>query len=448
MHDTILILDFGGQYTHLIARRIRELNVYSEIAPFNAPVDEFKRRNVKGVILSGGPRSVYEEGSPKVGRDFFRWCREEGVPVLGICYGHQLIAHVLGGEIEKGEKKEYGRTLLYVEDEDEIFRGLDIVETVWMSHGDQVLSLPEGFKVIGRTENTPIAAYANVEEQIYGVQFHPEVAHTVKGVKILENFALRVCGCRASWVVENWIEEAVNEVRRKVEGGGNIIMAVSGGVDSTVAATIIHRAVGERLHCVFVDNGLLRKGEADEVTRTFRERLGFKNFHVVNAGGLFLQRLRGVVDPEEKRRIIAHTFIEVFEEKARELEAKYGKFRFLGQGTIYPDRVESAATSSAAARIKSHHNVTLPEEMKLEVIEPLASLYKDEVRRLGEKLGIPREILWRHPFPGPSLAVRVLGEVTGEKLEIVREADAIVEEEVRKAGIYDKLWQAFAVLLP
>lgn len=448
MHDTIAILDFGGQYTHLISRRVRELGVYSEIFPFYVSLSELEGGRVRGIILSGGPRSVYEEGSPKVGREFFEWCGERGIPVLGICYGHQLIAHVFGGEIERGERREYGRTLLYVECEDELFRGLDVVETVWMSHGDNVVRLPEGFKVLGRTEGTPVAAYANPEKKVFGVQFHPEVAHTSKGLKILENFVLGVCGCKPTWVVESWVDEAVREVREKVKEGGNIIMAVSGGVDSTVAATIIHLAAGDRLHCVFVDNGLLRKGEAEDVVRTFREKMKFKNFHVVDAGDLFLERLRGVTDPEEKRRVIAHTFIEVFERKARELEEEYGEFRFLGQGTIYPDRVESAATSQAAARIKSHHNVTLPERMRLKLVEPLANLYKDEVRRLGEKLGIPREILWRHPFPGPSLAVRVLGEVTREKLEIVREADSIVEEEIRRAGVYERLWQAFAVLLP
>lgn len=448
LHDTIVVLDFGGQYTHLISRRVRELRVYSEILPFNVDLRELEARRVKGIILSGGPRSVYEEGGPKVGPEFFEWCEKRGVPVLGICYGHQLIAHVLGGEVERGEKREYGRTILYVEEEDELFKGLNVVETVWMSHGDSVAKLPEGFKVLGRTEKTPIAAYANPEKRVFGVQFHPEVSHTSKGLKILENFVFGICGCKPTWTVENWVEEIVNGVREMLKEEGNIIMAVSGGVDSTVAATIIHMAAGERLHCVFVDNGLLRRGEAEEVVKTFREKLGFKNFHVVDAGDLFLERLKGVTDPEEKRRIIAHTFIEVFEKKAAELEEKYGKFKFLGQGTIYPDRVESAATSQAAARIKSHHNVTLPEKMTLKVVEPLASLYKDEVRRLGEKLGIPREVLWRHPFPGPSLAVRVLGEVTREKLEIVRAADAIVEEEIRRAGVYEKLWQAFAVLLP
>ncbi len=448
MHDTIVILDFGGQYTHLISRRVRELGVYSEILPFNVSLSELEGRRVRGVVLSGGPRSVYEEGSPRVGYEFFQWCESRGVPVLGICYGHQLIAHFFGGEIERGERREYGRTLLYVENEDELFRGLDVVETVWMSHGDVVTKLPKGFKVLGRTEGAPVAAFASPEKKIFGVQFHPEVAHTSKGLKILENFAIKICGCRPTWVVENWIDEAVNEVRERVKEGGNIIMAVSGGVDSTVAATIIHLAVGDKLHCVFVNNGLLRKGEAEDVVRMFKEKLKFRNFHVVEASDLFLERLKGVIDPEEKRKVIAHTFIEVFEKKARELEEEYGEFRFLGQGTIYPDRVESAATSQAAMRIKSHHNVTLPERMKLRIVEPLASLYKDEVRRLGEKLGIPKEIVWRHPFPGPSLAVRVLGEVTREKLEIVREADAIVEEEIRKAGVYEKLWQTFAVLLP
>jgi len=445
--DTIVVLDFGGQYTHLISRRVRELGVYSEILSYDTPLAELEKvPGVRGIIFSGGPSSVYDEDSPRVSREFFSWCREKRLPVLGICYGHQLIIHVLGGGVKRLDRREYGKTVLYVENKEDLFKGLGDREIVWMSHGDQVVELPEGFEKIGHTDNCPIAAYRNTESGIYGVQFHIEVRHTERGMEILENFVRGICGCSPTWRMEDWIEETVRGIRERV-GDGRVIMAVSGGVDSTVAAVLLHRAVGKNLHCVFVDNGLLRKNEAEEVIRRFKQH-GFEHFHFVDAGETFLSRLKGVTDPEEKRRIIADTFIRIFETKARELEKTYGKIEYLGQGTIYPDRVESAATSKASAKIKSHHNVTLPEGMTLKLVEPLASLYKDEVRKVGKMLGLGDDVVWRQPFPGPSLAVRIIGEVTREKLRILREADAIVQEEIQKSDFRKRLWQSFAVLLP
>ncbi len=444
--ETIIVLDFGGQYTHLISRRIRELGVYSEIQTYNIPPAELEKiPDIKGIIFSGGPNSVYERNSPIVSKELFTWCKRSKVPILGICYGHQLIPYILGGNVKRLDRREFGKTVLHVENKEDLFQGLNDNEIVWMSHGDQVLELPPGFEKIGYTDNCPIAAYRNINDRIYGVQFHIEVRHTEKGYKILENFVRGICGCKTSWEMENWIEEAIQNIRKRV-GGAKVIMAVSGGVDSTVAAVLLHRVVGKNLYCIFVDNGLLRKKEAEEVISGFK-RLNLP-IHFVDAGEIFLGRLEGVADPEEKRRIIAETFIRIFEKKAKELENTWGKIEYLGQGTIYPDRVESAATSKTAVRIKSHHNVTLPEGMTLKLVEPLASLYKDEVRKVGKALGLSDDVIWRQPFPGPSLAVRIIGEVTEEKLSILREADTIIQEEIQKSSFRNRLWQSFAVLLP
>jgi GMP synthase (glutamine-hydrolysing) len=445
--DTIIVLDFGGQYTHLISRRVRELGVYSEIRAYDTSLEELEKiPDIKGIIFSGGPSSVYEEKSPLVSKEFFSWYTDKGVPILGICYGHQLTAYVLGGSVKKLDMREFGKTVLYVDNKEDLLQGLEDTEIVWMSHGDQVLELPPGFEKIGHTNGCPIAAYRNVKDRIYGVQFHIEVRHTEKGNKILENFVKGICGCQATWRMEDWIEETIRNIRKSVDGA-KVIMAVSGGVDSTVAAVLLHRAIGKNLHCVFVDNGLLRENEAEDVIRRFK-RLNLEPVYFIDAGETFLSRLKGVTDPEQKRKIISETFIRIFEAKARELENTYGEFEYLGQGTIYPDRVESAATSKSASRIKSHHNVVLPEGMTLKLVEPLASLYKDEVRKVGKMLGLSDEVVWRQPFPGPSLAIRIIGEVTKDKLSILRKADAIIQEEIQKSDFRSKLWQSFAVLLP
>ncbi|MEX2722940.1 MAG: glutamine-hydrolyzing GMP synthase, partial [Candidatus Freyarchaeota archaeon] len=436
--DTIIVLDFGGQYTHLISRRVREMGVYSEIYPYDVSVEELEKvSKLKGIIFSGGPSSVYSEDSPIISREFFAWCKRRRIPILGICYGHQLIVHVLGGRVNRSAR-EYGKSVLHVENKDDLFQGLEDSEVVWMSHEDQVSLLPSGFEKIGHTDNCPIAAYRNTRDKLFGVQFHIEVHHTAKGGKILQNFVERICGSKPTWRMDDWIQETIQKILKTV-GNSRVIMAVSGGVDSTVAAVLIHEAVGENLHCVFVDNGLLRKNEAREVLEGFKS-LNFEHIHFVDAGKTFLEKLKGVVDPEEKRKIIADQFIRIFEAKARELEGAYGKFEFLGQGTIYPDRVESAATSKSASKIKSHHNVTLPQGMTLKLVEPLAYLYKDEVRKVGKLLGLADDVLWRQPFPGPSLAVRIIGEITEQTLEILREADAIIQEEIQNSPFKNRLW--------
>ncbi|MCX6767589.1 MAG: glutamine-hydrolyzing GMP synthase, partial [Candidatus Micrarchaeota archaeon] len=376
-----------------------------------------------------------------------------GVPVLGICYGHQLIAKAVGGKVERGKKKEYGKQEITAKDKRDLFKGLDERETVWMSHGDAVTALPPGFDVLASTRECPIAAYRGrspaspgIAQSVYGVQFHPEVHHTPSGKKILENFVFTACKAARDWNPGNLVEKTVGEARAEV-GGAGVLMAVSGGVDSTVAAAIMQRAAGDRLHCVFVDTGLLRKNEAQQVRESLK-KIGLKHVHFVDASKKFLSDLKGVTDPEEKRKRIGHAFIQVFEEKARELKEKHGEIAFLAQGTIYPDRIESAQPSKKAAKIKSHHNLTLPDKMQLKIIEPLKDFYKDDVRKLGAALGLPREMLSRHPFPGPGLAVRIPGEVTEEKLAILREADDVFTSELRKSGLYDDVWQAFAALLP
>jgi len=446
--DRIIVLDFGGQYCHLIARRIRDLGVYSEILPFDVDLDKLKATRPKGIILSGGPSSVYEARSPQLPDGFFNLIFEEKIPVLGICYGHHQIIHVLGGQIEAHDSKEYGKTELYIIEPNLLLDSLEEREIVWMSHGDQVKFLPEGFQLLAKTDTCPIAAYGSENKKVYGVQFHPEVVHTPKGNQILDNFIEKIARAKKEWKLEDWIEHSIEGIRKEIGPENRVILGLSGGVDSSVTAILLHEAIGDRLHSIFVNNGLLRKYEDKEVQQIFEEKLKFKNFHYINAEDMFLERLKNVGDPEEKRKIIGHTFIEVFEKKTIELDKDFPNIKYLAQGTIYPDRVETAATSKAAAKIKSHHNLTLPNDMTLEIIEPLKDLYKDEVRKIGLKLGLDKELIERHPFPGPGLAVRCLGTVEKERLDILRDADHILIEEIRKAGVYNDLWQILCVFLP
>ncbi len=439
--DRILVLDFGSQTTQLIARRVRELHVYSEIKPCTASLEEIKSFTPKGIIFSGGPASVYDEEAPKVSPEIF----DLGLPILGICYGMQLMAHLLGGQVEHSAKREYGPAELEILEDKDLFHGLDLHKRyrVWMSHGDRVEKLPPGFEAIARSENSPYAAVRHRERPFFGVQFHPEVAHTEIGREVLANFVLRIAGCAPTWTMKSFIEKTVEEIRQKVGPEEKVICALSGGIDSTVTAVLVHKAVGDRLVPIFVNNGVLRKNEAESVL-ALMSSLGL-NVHYVDASERFLKRLAGVEDPEKKRRIIGHTFIEVFEEEA----SKVGGVRYLAQGTLYPDVIESVSFKGPSATIKSHHNVGgLPERMKLKLIEPLRELFKDEVREIARELGLPEDIVYRQPFPGPGLAIRILGEVTRERLEILREADAIVLEEMKKSGWYRKVWQSFAVLLP
>lgn len=437
--DKILILDFGSQYTQLIARRIREGHVYSEIVPFNVSMQKIREFQPKGIVLSGGPSSVYDESAPLPDPEIFKL----GLPVLGICYGMQLMAHTLGGTVARALKREYGKAELTVDDESDLLWGLMQKSKVWMSHGDRIEKLPEGFRAIGHTDNSPVAAMADPSRKFYAMQFHPEVVHTDEGVRILQNFVYTICGCRPNWEMSSFIEWSVNEIRQKV-GDRTVICALSGGVDSSVVALLLHKAIGDRLTCIFVDNGVLRKGESDKVKKTFQDHFHIKLIHI-DAIDRFMQKLAGVTDPEKKRKIIGNEFIAVFEEEAKKIKDAH----FLAQGTLYPDVIESVSFKGPSAVIKSHHNVGgLPEKMNLKLIEPLRELFKDEVRELGEELGLPTEIAWRHPFPGPGLAIRCIGEVTKEKLDILREADAIVLEEIKTAGLYREIWQVFAVILP
>jgi GMP synthase (glutamine-hydrolysing) len=439
--DRILILDFGSQYTQLIARRIREQHVYCEIHPPTFGLEEVRRWRPAGIVLSGGPSSVLDVGAPDVDPGIV----DLGVPVLGICYGLQLLAHRLGGLVEKADDREYGRSLLKLEREDPLFSGLPggAERVVWMSHGDRVLRLPEGFEVLGTSQNSPFAAVRHARRRVWGVQFHPEVAHTEGGERMLANFVHDICGCGESWTMEAFIEQTTRQVREQI-GGAAAVCGLSGGVDSSVAAALVHRAIGDQLTCIFVDNGLLRQGEREEVERLFEGMLHFK-LVTVRAEERFLSALAGVSDPERKRRIIGHVFIEVFEEQAQRL----GPIDYLVQGTLYPDVIESVSVRGPSATIKTHHNVGgLPERMRLRLVEPLRELFKDEVREVGRRLELPEHLIRRHPFPGPGLAVRVMGEVTAARLDCLRRADFIVVDEVRKAGLYDELWQAFAVFLP
>ncbi|MEM2924878.1 MAG: glutamine-hydrolyzing GMP synthase [Methanocellales archaeon] len=439
MYDTILVLDFGGQYCHLIARRIRENRVYSEIVPYNITPEEILKisesLNIKGIILSGGPLSVYNEGAPKLNSKIL----DLGLPILGICYGHQLLAQINGGIVKSAERREYGLTYVFINKPIGIIEGLGPRERVWMSHSDAVYSLPERYEVLAYTENCPVAAFKHKSKPIFGVQWHPEVTHTEKGNLILRNFIFKICGCQQNWEIDDFIDKAIEKVRSSI-GDGKAIIALSGGIDSSTAATIAMKAIGKRLTAVFVDHGFMREGEPDFIAEVF----GRMNMNLIsiNAKERFCNRLKEVTDPESKRKIIGEEFIRVFEEVAEKIDAEY-----LIQGTIYPDRIESGFRKFSD-KIKSHHNVAgLPLKMKFKgIIEPLKDLYKDEVRKVAEKLGLPKEIVFRQPFPGPGLAVRIIGEVTPEKISIIRKADKIVTDEIESAGLQSGLWQYFAVL--
>lgn len=437
----VIILNFGSQFAHLIARRVRDLGVKAEILPFNTPALEIQKLNPVGIILSGGPASVLERGSPRPDKEIFKL----GIPVLGICYGHQVIAHMLGGKVAKGRHREFGKEILGIKNKRGCFEGFSAKEVVWFSHGDQVTKLPRGFKEIAATPGCKYAAFADVRNNLFGIQFHPEVTHTKHGRKLLENFLFLICKAKKNWKIRSVTEKIIAGIKSEVENS-HVVVGISGGVDSLVAATLIHKAIGDNLHAVLVDTGLLRNGEVVQVASYLRKH-GFKKLHAIDASQLFLKRLKGVTDPEQKRKIIGHSFIEVFEKAIRNELKKYA-IAYLAQGTIYPDRIESASTSKTAAKIKSHHNLTLPKRLGFKILEPIKELYKDEVRRVGLILRLPKDLLWRHPFPGPGLAVRIVGEVTEERLRILREADAVFIEELRQAGEYEKIWQAFAALLP
>ncbi|MCJ7745484.1 MAG: glutamine-hydrolyzing GMP synthase [Actinobacteria bacterium] len=433
--NTVLVVDYGAQYAQLIARRVRVCKVYSEIVPHDVPLEKLKSLEPSGLILSGGPSSIYEKGAPRVQPEFLKL----GVPVLGICYGIQLMADELGGKVEHTGAREYGKTTLDVLEEGVLFTDLPLKQTVWMSHGDSITAAPAGFKVTAKTASSPVAAMESPGAGLYAVQFHPEVVHTPLGMDIMKNFLYRACDILPTWTMSSIIEEAVAEIRERV-GNEKIICGLSGGVDSSTAAVLVNKAVGDQLTCVFVDTGLLRAGEAEEVVETFGKHFEINLVHV-DAADRFLKRLEGVTDPEVKRKTIGEEFIRVFEEVATQFEDA----KFLVQGTLYPDIIESGTRD--AARIKSHHNVGgLPEDMQFELIEPLRALFKDEVRAVGEELGLPEEIVWRQPFPGPGLAVRIIGEVTRERIEILQKADAIVIEEIKRAKLYKELWQSFAIL--
>jgi GMP synthase (glutamine-hydrolysing) len=439
-HEKILIIDFGSQYNQLIARKIRELSVYCEIVPPDISVDSINPLEVRGIILSGGPASVYSQNAPACDTRIFRL----GIPVLGICYGMQLMAKSLGGRVERARRREYGRATLTVTNGRALFRGIPRNSVSWMSHGDKVKKMPKGFRRIARSGNTSIAAFANFDDNLYGVQFHPEVAHTAHGKNILKNFVITVCRAGADWSMKSFIRESIADIRRTA-GSDKVILGLSGGVDSSVAAVLINKAVGRRLICIFVDNGLLRKNEASLVKDVFRRHFKI-NLRTVDASGKFLSALKGVEAPERKRKIIGRTFIEIFEREA----GKTGGVKFLAQGTLYPDMIESrSAFGGPSATIKTHHNVGgLPGKMRLKLIEPLKYLFKDEVRKVGKELGLPHEVLGRHPFPGPGLAVRILGDVTKEKCDVLREVDDRLISILKKEGLYNEIWQAFAVLLP
>lgn len=433
--ELVIIVDFGGQYSQLIARRIRENNVYCEIIPYSSSIEKIKEKGPRGIIFSGGPNSVYGENTPKISKEIF----ELGVPILGICYGQQLTAFTLGGKVESAQVREYGKTKVNLDNKSILFEGIDKEQECWMSHTDYVSEIPSDFNIIAYTDGCKVAAMANEDKKIYGVQFHPEVEHTPFGKKMLKNFLFNVCELKGDWSVTSFAEEKIKAIKELV-GDKKVICALSGGVDSSVAAVIVHKAIGDQLTCIFVDHGLLRKDEGDQVESVFKEKFKM-NLIRVNAQDRFLGKLKGITEPERKRKIIGEEFIRVFEGEANKL----GDIDYLVQGTIYPDVVESGTGTSAT--IKSHHNVGgLPEDIEFELIEPLRDLFKDEVRKVGEELGIPHKLVWRQPFPGPGLGIRVLGEITEEKLEIVREADAIFREEIAKAGLDEKIWQYFACL--
>ena len=440
MKQRIAILDYGSQYTQLIARRIREHNVFSEIIRFDTPADRLRENPPMGIILSGGPNSVFEEGAPGIDQEIFSL----GIPVLGVCYGMQLMSQCLGGEVAPGEEREYGKTEMATLPGNDLFTGIPEKFTVWMSHGDRVAKIPAGFKVSATSANCPYAAIRDESRRFYAIQFHPEVVHTEFGSQILANFLFKICGCRGDWKMEDWIAETVERMRERI-GGDEVVLGLSGGVDSSVVAVLLHRAIGRRLHCIFVDNGLLRYREAEQVEEMFHAKLGL-DLHVARAAQRFYAALKGLEDPEAKRKAIGREFINVFAEEAR----KFRDCRFLAQGTIYPDVIESSsALKGPSQTIKSHHNVGgLPPDLKFELVEPLRDLFKDEVRAVGRVLGMDSELLDRQPFPGPGLGVRVLGEVTEEKVKLLQQADLRVQEEIRKLPDYKTIWQTFAVLLP
>jgi GMP synthase (glutamine-hydrolysing) len=443
-HDEIIIvLDFGAQYSQLIARRVRELGVYAELHPGTMPLADLAAKHPAGIILSGGPASVYDAGAPHPAKELFTG----GMPILGICYGLQLIATAMGGEVNRSAKREFGPAEVTLDDRSDLFKNIgtsaSLSTRVWMSHGDALTKLPNGFESIAHSANSPICAIRNREKKIYGVQFHPEVVHTVEGTGILKNFLYEVCSCRGGWNAGSYLDRAVGEVRSAV-GNGKVLCALSGGVDSSVLAVLLHKAIGDQLTCVHIDTGLMRKDESEGIVRLYRDNYKFK-LRSVDAGNIFLRNLAGVADPEQKRKIIGKTFIEVFEKEAGAI----GEMNYLAQGTLYPDVIESVSFRGPSHTIKSHHNVGgLPERMKLKLLEPFRELFKDEVRAVGRLLGLPEELITRHPFPGPGLAVRIIGDVTPEKLAMLRDADAIFIEEIRHARLYEQVWQAFAVFLP
>ncbi|BAZ04285.1 glutamine-hydrolyzing GMP synthase [Calothrix sp. NIES-3974] len=442
----IVILDFGSQYSELIARRIRETHVYSEVLSYRTSAEKLRQLNPKGIILSGGPNSVYDQDAPQCDPEIWQL----GIPVLGVCYGMQLMVQQLGGQVSRANRGEYGKASLFIDDPTDLLTNVEDGTTMWMSHGDSVTQMPSGFELLAHTENTPCAAIANHEMKQYGVQFHPEVVHSLGGLALIRNFVYHICECEPTWTTEAFVEEAIREIRAKV-GNKRVLLALSGGVDSSTLAFLLYKAIGEQLTCVFIDQGFMRKYEPERLVKLFKEQ-----FHIpveyVNARERFLAALAGVTDPEEKRRIIGHEFIKVFEEESKRL----GPFDYLAQGTLYPDVIESADTNvdpqtgeRVAVKIKSHHNVGgLPKDLRFKLVEPLRKLFKDEVRKVGRNLGLPEEIVQRHPFPGPGLAIRIIGEVTAERLNILRDADLIVRQEINKNDLYHKYWQAFAVLLP
>jgi len=438
-HETIIIIDFGSQYSQLIARRIREANVYSEVHPYFFDDSLLLKSNLKGIILSGGPMSIYDDDAPKLNSKLFNL----NVPVLGICYGLQLISQNFHGIVEQAKNREYGKAKLQLISNGSLFKDIRKVSTVWMSHGDYLTKVPEGFNIVGKSDHSPICAIANEAKKVYGVQFHPEVLHTEEGSKIISNFLFNVCDCAADWSPKNIIDEQIAEIKNRV-GNDKVVCALSGGVDSTVAAVLVKKAIGSNLVCIHIDNGLMRKNESEQIGKIFNEKLKLDHIHI-NAADRFLNALKGITDPEQKRKIIGKTFIDVFEEESQ----KINNAKFLVQGTLYPDVIESIPVKGASVTIKSHHNVGgLPENMNLKLIEPFRELFKDEVRNVGRELNIPQEFILRQPFPGPGLAVRILGEITKSKLDILREADDIFISAIKEENLYDKIWQAFVVLLP